>query len=277
MAVEGEVSGSSPRYSVNCSMLFTEYDLYDRPAQARQAGFEAVEYWWPFGPDLPSDRDVDRFVTEVRNAEVSLACLNFAAGDMAAGDRGILSLPGKKNRDEFCRSVEIAVEIGRQLRCRTFNALYGNRVAGIAQDDQDKIAQENLAFAVQEAATVGATVVIEPLSGVAAYPLKTFSDAARAVDLARLAAGHGNVAVLADLYHLGVNGDDIVEVATGEVGAIGHIQIADHPGRKEPGTGSLPLMAALSGALSGGYVGWVGLEYRPTGRSHESFGWLARQ
>jgi hydroxypyruvate isomerase len=264
---------SGSRFSVNCSTLFTEYDRDVRPSQAKRAGFEAVEYWWPFGPGLPSDRDVDRFIAAVRDAEVSLVCLNFAAGDLAGGDRGILSLPGKEHREEFRGSVEIAIEIGHQLGCRRFNALYGKRITGVLPEEQDKIAEENLLFAAQEASVLGASVVIEPLSGIVAYPLKSFSDAASAAEAIR-GAGAPNVAVLADLYHLGVNGDDIVRVATGHVDEIAHFQVADHPGRHQPGTGTLPLWKALSGACNAGYDGWVGLEYLPSGRSEESFGWL---
>ena len=141
-------------YEVNCSILFTELPLLARPAAAREAGFDAVEFWWPFATAVPSDREVDEFVRAVDGAGVRLAGLNFFAGDMPGGDRGLVSWPARSG--EFRDNLEVTVGIGERLGCRAFNALYGNRVEGAGPAAQDDLAVENLALAGRAAARIGA-------------------------------------------------------------------------------------------------------------------------
>ena len=115
----------SLRYAVNLSMLFTELPLLQRPAAAKAAGFDAVEFWWPFATAVPAEADVDAFITAVTDAEVQLIGLNFFAGDMPGGDRGLVSWPARSG--EFRDNIDVTVGIGERLGCRAFNALYGNR------------------------------------------------------------------------------------------------------------------------------------------------------
>jgi hydroxypyruvate isomerase len=260
------------RYEVNCSLLFTELPLLERPAAARAAGFDAVEFWWPFTEAVPADPDVDKFVAAVRDAGVQLAALNFVAGDMLAGERGVLSLPGRSA--EYRDNVDVVVGIAAQLGCRAFNALYGNRADSLEPAVQDETATENLAFAARAVASVGGTVLVEPLSGVPAYPLRLAADALAVIDRVQAATGVANVALLADLYHLAANDDDLDRVTGSHASRIGHVQIADHPGRHEPGTGRLPLERHLASLAAHGYDGWVALEYIPASRTEDSFGWL---
>ena len=138
-----------PRYAVNTSILFTELPVLERPAAARQAGFGAIEFWWPFDEAVPADSAVDAFVAAIRDAGVQLIGLNFAAGDMPGGDRGLVSWPARS--DEFRDNVDITVGIGEQLGCRAFNALYGNRVDDSQPGQQDDLAVENLTLAAQAA------------------------------------------------------------------------------------------------------------------------------
>lgn len=264
----------SLRYEVNCSILFTELPLLDRPAAAKEAGFDAVEFWWPFGQAVPSDRDVDAFVRAIDDSGVALVGLNFAAGDMPGGDRGLLSWPARSQ--EFGDNVPVTLGIGERLGCRAFNALYGNRVDGVSAHEQDDVAAENLALAAQEAATIGGTVLVEPVSGAPRYPLLTAADAVAVIERVEAAAGISNIALLADLYHLAVNGDDVDKVIAEYASRVGHVQIADHAGRNEPGTGDLPLERQLTDLEAAGYDGWVGLEYKPSGASADSFEWLVR-
>ncbi|MDP3891311.1 hydroxypyruvate isomerase family protein [Nocardioides sp.] len=262
----------SLRYEVNCSILFTELPLLERAAAARQAGFDAVEFWWPFAEAVPADRQVDAFVAAVEDAGVQLVGLNFAAGDMPGGDRGLVSWPERSA--EFRDNVDVTVGIGERLGCRAFNALYGNRVDGVAAATQDELGAENLAVAARAAARIGGTVLVEPVSGAERYPLRTTADALAVIDRVHAAYDVTNAGLLADLYHLAVNGDDVDRVIADHAGRIAHVQIADAPGRNEPGTGSLPLMRQLAALDAAGYTGWVGLEYKPTTTSIDSFGWL---
>lgn len=265
----------SLRYLVNCSILFTELPLLERPAAAKAAGFDAVEFWWPFAEAVPQERDVDAFVTAVQDAGVQLAGLNFFAGDMPGGDRGLVSWPARSG--EFRDNVDVTVGIGERLGCRAFNALYGNRVDGVTAEEQDEVGTENLAVAARAAARIGGTVLVEPVSGAERYPLLTAADALAAVDRVQAAYDVTNLGLLADLYHLAVNGDDVDKVIADHVDRIAHVQIADAPGRNEPGTGTLALDAQLAALEAGGYTGWVGLEYKPSTTTADSFGWLPRE
>ena len=254
------------RYVVNCSILFTELPLLDRPQAARDAGFEAIEFWWPFPDSVPRDTEVDAFVRAVTNAGVHLAALNFAGGDMAAGERGLLSDPAR--RQEFSDNVDVAIGIAERLGCTVFNALYGNRIEGLRPEIQDEVAAANLAGAGALADRIGAVLLIEPLSGVAAYPLRTAADAITVIDR----VGAPTLRLLADLYHLTVNGDDLDGVIDAYAERIGHVQIADAPGRGVPGTGGIDFGRHLGHLGRLGYDGHVSLEYRSDGP--DPFGWL---
>ena len=263
----------SLRYLANCSIMFTELPLLQRPAAARAAGFGAVEFWWPFDRPVPGDAAVDEFVAAVADAGVVLVALNFFAGDLAGPDRGVLSIPDRSR--QFTDNIEVTVGIGERLGARGFNALYGNRVDGLPPGQQDELATANIAAAAAAAARIGGTVLIEPLSGPAPYPLRLAADAAAVVARAH-AAGAPNVGMLFDLYHLATYGDDIDRAIAAHAGRIAHVQIADAPGRGEPGSGRLDLDGYLSRLEQAGYDGWVALEYRPAVSTPDSLGWLPR-
>jgi hydroxypyruvate isomerase len=260
------------RFTVNCSILFTELPLLDRPQAAADAGFDAVEFWWPFATASTSPKDVDDFVASLSNANVHLTGLNFFAGDMAAGDRGILSAPDRG--PEFDENVGVVADIATRTGCRVFNALYGNRLDGVRPEEHDAVALERLASLASFTETTGSQIVLEPLSAVAAYPLVMATDALDVMDQLARDGSTTSVALLADLYHLSVNGDDVSKVIASFAPRIGHVQIADDPGRNEPGTGALPIERWLNELTANGYDGKVGLEYRPSTTSDESFGWI---
>jgi hydroxypyruvate isomerase len=263
------------RHEVNCSILFTELPLLERPAAVKAAGFDAVEFWWPFAEAVPGDKDVDAFVSAVEDAGVQLVGLNFFAGDMPGGDRGLVSWPARSG--EFRDNIEVTVGIGERLACTAFNALYGNRVDDATPEQQDDLAAENLALAARAASRIGGTVLVEPVSGADRYPLKSAADALAVIDRVQQEAGVDNLGLLADLYHLAVNGDDVDAVIAKHAARIAHVQIADAPGRNEPGTGDLPLDRQLSALEAAGYAGWIGLEYKPAATSAASFDWLPRE
>ena len=269
------MAAHSLRYEVNCSILFTELPLLERPAAARAAGFEGVELWWPFAEAVPADAEVDAFVRSIEDAGVQLAGLNFFAGDMPGGDRGLVSWPARS--EEFRDNLAVTTGIGERLGCRAFNALYGNRVEGADPAAQDELATEHLAMAGRAAARVGGTVLVEPVSGAPRYPLRTAADAVAVLDRVAAETGVTNLGLLCDLYHLATNGDDLDRAIATYGDRIAHVQIADAPGRHEPGTGSLDLDRYLGKLAAAGYRGWVGLEYQPSGASADSFAWLPRE
>ncbi|MFD5318586.1 hydroxypyruvate isomerase family protein [Streptomyces sp. NPDC127098] len=262
-------------YTINLSMLLTELPLVERPAAARRLGFDAVEFWWPFATAVPADAEVEAFVRSVRDAGVRLTGLNFFAGDLPGGDRGLVSWPARAA--EFRDGVDVAVAIGERLGCRAFNALYGNRADGVAPAAQDETAVANLTLAAEAVARVGGVALLEPLSGAPAYPLRTAADAVAVIDRVAAAAGGPHPLLLADLYHLAVNGEDPAGMIAAHADRVGHVQIADAPGRGAPGTGRLDLDGALVALENAGYTGRVGLEYQPAGPSADSLDWLPRE
>ncbi len=262
------------RYLANCSMLFTELPLLQRPGAAKAAGFDAIEFWWPW-PDqpVPGDPEVDAFVTAVADSGAQLVGLNFFAGELTGPDCGVLSIPARSQ--QFLDNLDVAVGIGERLGVSAFNALYGNRVEDSTPEEQDALGRENLAQAAKAAGRVGATVLVEPVSGPKPYPLRTAADAVAVVDAAR-ADGSANVGFLLDLFHLANNGDDPAAAITAYADRVAHVQIADWPGRGEPGTGTLDLDGLLTSVADTGYAGWVGLEYKPTTTTDDSLAWLPR-
>ncbi|GAA2870200.1 TIM barrel protein [Streptosporangium fragile] len=257
------------KFDVNLSILFTELPLLERPAAAAKAGFDAVELWWPFDGPSPPDRDLEDLRRAIEDAGVRLVGLNFDAGDMAAGERGLLSRPDGSAR--FQANVDVAVGLAGSLGCRVLNALYGNRVPGLSPEAQRDLALANLSRAATAAAGVGATVVVEALNSYESpdYPITSSAAAFEVIDRVDAA----NVAFLADLYHLHRMGEDVLALIDAGASRFGHVQIADDPGRGAPGTGSMPYDQIFDRLAASGYRGHVGLEYRPSGPSADSFGW----
>jgi hydroxypyruvate isomerase len=250
-------------FAINCSLALADVPVRERAARAAALGFDAVEFWWPFDAQEPQAAEVDEFVDDVTRAGVETVLLNFPGGGASVADRGLLCVPGRE--DDFLRSARTALEIGRRLGVRRFNPMTGNLPAG---SDADVWAPGSPAFDTAVAnllaidplvGELGATIVLEPLSGFPRAALKTFADA-RALVLAARAAGAKNVAILFDLYHAAVNGDPVLDPWAVDVDLVGHVQIADAPGRGWPGTGELPLGSWIGALREAGYTGRVGLE-----------------
>ena len=265
------------RFNVNLSILFTELPLLERPAAAAAAGFTAVELWWPWvDAAVPEQSELDALRDALNDAGTQLVGLNFYAGQLPGPDRGALSVPGVES-ERFRANVPVAVEFGRSLGCLTFNALYGNRVEGVAAAEQDALALENLTLAARAVGEVGGTLLIEALNAPESpvCPIVSAPKAVEVVDAVNAATGLDNARFLMDLYHLSMNGEDLEEVIDRYTAKTAHVQIADNPGRGAPGTGALDLAALLGRLKKSGYEGWVGLEYKPgDAPSAQSFAWL---
>ncbi|SDC91609.1 hydroxypyruvate isomerase [Geodermatophilus telluris] len=261
------------RLAVNTSILFGDLPVERRPAAAREAGFTAVESWWPFDAVVPGDREVEAFVRSVEDAGVRLVALNFPAGAMADGERGLVSVPGREA--QWRDAVAATVGVGERLGVRLFNALYGNRVPGADPGAQDALAVEHLALAGRAVARIGGTVLVEPLSAAPDYPLRTAQDALAVVDGVAAATGVRDLGLLLDLYHLAVNGADLDREVAESGPRAAHVQVADAPGRGAPGTGRLAIERHLRELEEGGYAGWVALEHLPG--EGDPFAWLPRE
>ena len=260
-------------YTVNCSILLTDLPLHERPAAAKAAGFDGVEFWWPFATSTPAEDEVDAFVTALSDAGVQLTGLNFNAGDMPGGDRGLVSWPERSA--ELRENLDVVARIGERTGCRAFNALYGNRVEGEDAAAQDALGAENLALAARAVERVGGTVLLEPVSGADRYPLRTSADVVAVLDRVRDERGAANLGLLFDVYHLAVNGSDVDADLAAYAERIAHVQIADAPGRGAPGSGELPIQRWIEDLRRAGYAGPVGLEYKTA--DADPFAWLPRE
>ena len=268
--------GDALRYDVNLSILFTELPLLERPAAAAAAGFTAIELWWPFAEPDPPARELDALRQAIVDSGTQLVGLNFDAGNMPAGDRGLLSRPSQSHR--FRTNIDVTVEFAASLGCTTLNALYGNTEPGLSAGTQRELATENLVLAAKAADRVGATVVIEALNSIEnpRYPITSSRQALELVDYLRVVHQVPNVSFLADFYHLARMGESIQQLVERHTDRFGHVQIADVPGRGQPGTGELDWDAVLTTLAARGYQGHVGLEYKPVGPSAESFDWISK-
>lgn len=250
--------GGTPRkFDVNCSILFTDLPLLERPAAAKAAGFDGVEFWWPFGEDpTPGDKEIDAFVRAIGDAGVELVGLNFI--DLIPAGRGLVSVPGEENR--FQANIDVAVGIAERTGCKALNALYGNRIPGESPEKQDALALENLGIAARAADRIGATVLLEALNSYEsqAYPIVSAAHAVRIIEQ----VGESNVRFLCDLYHLARMGENLTSVIDTWGRYIGHVQIADSPDRGRPGSGVLDFEELFAALDRIGYDGWIGLEYK---------------
>jgi hydroxypyruvate isomerase len=256
------------RFSANVSILFKEVPFLDRFGRAREAGFSAVEFWWP------SEEGLDDVEKAIKDAGLTVALFNFDAGDMAAGDRGLAGDP--ERQQQFRENVPVALDLARSLGCKRMNALVGHEVPGMDRDEQLALARENLRFAAAEAGAAGVTVTVEAVNIFenGPYLLYTTEQVVEFVS----DVGRENVKVQHDFYHMQRMEGNLVANLREHVGLIGHVQIADSPGRGEPGTGEICYPFVLGELERLGYEGYVGLEYNPTTETtEESFVWLPEE
>lgn len=253
------------RFSANLSFLFKDAPFDERFARAAGAGFGGVEFMWP-GLD-----QLDAVARAVQETGVEVALFNFDAGDMAAGDRGLAGDPDR--RAQFRDNVPVALELAARIGCPRLNALVGVQRVGLALEAQLEVARENVAWAAEQAQAQGATIMIEPVNSQqnGPYLLDTTAKAISFLD----SVGADNVALQYDVYHMQRMEGNLAETIQRLLPRIGHVQIADPPGRGEPGTGEVSYGYVLSLLERSGYGGWVGLEYNPTTPTTEqSFGWM---
>ena len=256
------------RFSANVSILFKEAPFPMRFRHAAEAGFSAVEFWWPSGEDLGEVEEA------VRDAGLEVALFNFDAGDMAGGDRGLVSDPSCEER--FRENVPVALELARSLGCRRLNALAGQEIPGMRREEQLELARGNVTFAAEAARKAGIEVLVEALNTFENGPY-LLSNTEQAVGFVQ-SVGLENVKIQHDLYHMQRMEGNLVATLERHAGMIGHVQIADSPGRGEPGTGEIRYPYVLSRLEELSYEGYVGLEYNPTTETtEESLAWLPKE
>ena len=207
----------------------------------------------------------------MRAAGLEQVLFNLPPGDWAAGERGLACLP--QRRAEFAAGVETALAYAETLGCRRVHCMAGLRPAGIDEAELRATYVANLRHAAERFAGIGATVLIEPINSRIDMPGYWLDDVAKAFSLCT-EVDRSNVGVQLDLYHAQIIQGDLARTLSDNLGRIGHVQIADNPGRHEPGSGEIhyPFLFALLDRL--GYAGWVGCEYKPLAGSEEGLSWM---
>lgn len=256
------------RFSANVSIMFKEAPFLERFGRAAEAGFGAVEFWWP------SDEDLGSVENAVKESGLTVALFNFDAGDMPGGERGLVSDPGKT--EQFRENVPVALELARSLGCVKMNILLGHEIEGMDREEQLDLARENVRFAADAALEAVVEVVVEAVNTFenGPYLIHTTDEAVGFVK----SLSRSNVTIQHDFYHMQRMEGNLVAKLREHIGYIGHVQIADSPGRGEPGTGEIHYPYVLGALEELGYDGYVGLEYNPTTETtEESFGWLPKE
>lgn len=255
-----------PKFAANLSMLFTEMDFLDRFQAAADAGFKGVEYLFPY--DYPAEDIKQRLdangLTQVLH--------NLPAGDWSAGERGIACHPDRI--DEFRDSVDTAIEYATTLGCKQVNCLAGIQPQGVSHDEARKTLIGNLRYAADKLKDAGVLLIAEPINtrDIPGFFLNRTEQALGIFD----EVGSDNLKLQYDIYHMQIMEGDLAPTLEKHQSRIAHIQIADTPGRHEPGTGEInyPFLFAHLDRL--GYDGWVGCEYKPRTTTREGLGWLDR-
>lgn len=254
-----------PRFAANLSFLFNERPFLERFAAARAAGFAAVEFHFPYEHDRAALAEV------VLTSAQEVVLFNLPPGNWAAGDRGIACHP--RRIAEFQDGVGLAIEYARLLGCGRLNCLAGIAPVDITPQQARDTLIENLRFAAAVTVRAGIELVLEPLN-TRDTPGFFPSTSRDALDLIA-AVGSANLRLQYDIYHAQVMEGDLARTLQEHLLQIGHIQLADNPGRHEPGSGEINFPFLLEHLDRIGYDGWVGCEYKPGGRTEDSFGWLA--
>ena len=256
-----------PKFAANLSFLFTELPFGERFARAAAAGFAGVEYLFPY--DWPAG-EVAGWLAD---AGVEQVLFNLPPGDWAAGERGLACLPQRQG--EFAESVEQALDYAMVLDCERVHCLAGLRPAGCDEAMLETTFVANLRHAADRFATIGATVMIEPINSRIDMPGYWLDDVGKGFRLLQ-AVDRSNVKLQLDLYHAQIIQGDLARTIEANIDHIGHVQIADNPGRHEPGSGEIhyPFLFDLLDRL--GYTGWVGCEYKPQTTTEAGLGWLRR-
>ncbi|WLS03858.1 hydroxypyruvate isomerase [Shinella oryzae] len=253
-----------PKFAANLTMLFNEVPFMERFALAAKAGFEGVEYLFPYD----FDREALRAALDLHGLTQVLH--NLPAGNWAGGERGIAVLPDRI--DEFRRGVATAIEYATVLGCRQVNCLSGIAPVGVSDDVLRTTFVSNLRLAAEEFEKHGIRLLIEPINrfDIPGFYLNTPDQAASII----AEVGSDNLFIQYDLYHQQRTGGELIGTFQKHRAKIAHIQLADNPGRNEPGTGEIawPFVFRTLDAL--GYDGWIGCEYKPRTTTAEGLGWL---
>jgi hydroxypyruvate isomerase len=254
-----------PKFDANLSMLFNEVDFLDRFEAAAKAGFTGVEYLFPYA--YPKEQIVEK----LKKNGLTQVLHNLPAGNWEKGERGVACLPDRVN--EFQDGVGKAIEYATALGCKQVNCLVGYAPAGVSALQLQDTVVKNISFAAPALKKAGIRLLIEPCN-TRDMPGFYINRTAQALEVIK-AVGSDNVFVQYDVYHAQVMEGDLANTIEKNLAQIAHIQVADNPGRHEPGTGEINYPFLFAHLERIGYRGWIGCEYKPAAKTEDGLRWLS--
>jgi hydroxypyruvate isomerase len=255
-----------PRLNANLSMMFGEREFLDRFDAAAKAGFRGVEFLFPYAFDKAQLAD------KLSTNKLEMVLFNMPPGNWDAGDRGMACDPARTA--EFQDSVGKALDYARALNCRQLHCMAGLKPRGAGEDKMRATYIANLQFAGKELAKHGIDLLIEAIN-TRDIPGFYLNYSAQAFDIMHYAAVP-NLKFQYDIYHMQIMEGDLAPTIRDNLDRIGHMQLADTPGRNEPGTGEINYDFLLKFIDSVGYKGWIGCEYKPAGKTEDGLGWMRK-
>jgi len=253
-----------PKFCANLTMLWNELDFLDRFAAAAKAGFPAVEYLFPYGYDK------SRLAEQLRQHGLVQVLHNLPAGDWDKGERGIACHPGRAR--EFQDGVARAIEYATALGCRQLNCLAGVRPRHVEPNEARETFVKNLQYAAPRLKDAGIKLLIEPIN-TRDIPGFFLNYTRQALDIIQ-AVGSDNLYLQYDIYHMQIMEGDLAATLSAHIERIPHMQLADNPGRHEPGTGEINYPFLFGHIDRLGYPGWIGCEYKPATTTDAGLGWI---
>ena len=252
-----------PKLAANLTMLFAEVDFLERFEAAAAAGFTAVEYLLPYAYEPQALK------ATLRDHGLEQVLHNLPAGNWAAGERGIACLPDRVA--EFKTGVAQAIKYATALDCERVNCLAGILPTAVDAADARDTFVSNLRYAAPLLESAGITLLIEPINtrDIPGFFLSGTEQAIEIID----AVGSDNLQLQYDIYHMTIMEGDVAQTIARHLPRIGHMQLADVPGRHEPGTGDIDFSALLAHIDRLGYDGWIGCEYVPKAGTVPGLGW----
>ena len=253
------------KLAANLTMLFTELPFLERFGAAAAAGFKGVEFLFPYAFEVKS------IAAQLDQHGLELVLHNLPAGNWDAGERGIACHPGRV--DEFRQGVDQAILYAQALGVRQLNCLVGIVPPGVSQQEAQRTVLDNLRFAAARLKEAGIRLLIEPIN---TFDIPGFflSRTGQAEELIR-ATGSDNLFIQYDIYHMQRMEGEIANTLRDKLALIGHVQLADNPGRNEPGTGEINYGYVFRHLDAIGFEGWIGCEYKPKTTTADGLGWRA--
>ena len=253
-----------PKFAANLTLLFNEVPFMERFAAARAAGFEAVEYLFPYAYDK------NDLAQALRANGLKQVLHNLPAGNWDTGERGIACHPDRV--EEFRAGVDRAIDYAKALGCPQVNCLAGKVPAGVSREQAHATFVANLRFAADKLKKAGLRLLIELINSydIPGFFLNTTAQAQSVID----EVGSDNLYIQYDIYHAQRMEGELAATVQKYLPRIAHIQLADNPGRNEPGTGEINYAFLFRHLDAIGYTGWIGCEYKPRTTTVEGLGWI---